>query len=171
MTVRLPEFSTLAQVAERLHRSERWIREHLRKHPVGRCAGREILFTDSDVEALMITMTGGSVSPPKPIIQTVYVERPWRYNSPKVSGEGCRVYFIVSGRYVKIGFASNLRRRFAMLQIAHPEELQLVFDLPGGGVEEAALHRKFARHRVRGEWFTYSQEIKDWIADPGRTLQ
>ncbi len=57
----------------------------------------------------------------------------------------------------------QIGQRFAALQIAHPEHLDLVFHCEGGAREEEALHRQFAAYRVRGEWFRIDREILDWI--------
>lgn len=41
---------TMADVAERIGKSLRWLQEHVRQNPCGRMAGRTRLFTESDFE-------------------------------------------------------------------------------------------------------------------------
>jgi len=44
----LPQLYTMKEVAERLHKSLRWLQNHLRENPCGRRAGKTLLFTDED---------------------------------------------------------------------------------------------------------------------------
>jgi hypothetical protein len=46
------------------------------------------------------------------------------------------VYFIQSGRAIKIGYAANPLSRLAELQIGNPEPLVLLGAIPGGATEE-----------------------------------
>lgn len=71
------------------------------------------------------------------------------------------VYFLQDGPggLVKIGFTKHLRARIAELQCGHANRLQLLGTWFGGRKEERELHRRFARHRVHGEWFTPVPEI------------
>lgn len=71
------------------------------------------------------------------------------------------IYFIRSGDTgpIKIGLAKDVRRRLSGLQTGHPERLHLLHLFDGGAVEERALHSRFKEHRIKGEWFTATQEI------------
>lgn len=65
------------------------------------------------------------------------------------------VYFVqepISGA-VKIGVAANVLDRLRRLQTSHPYELILLGTCPGGLRLEQALHRRFAKARLLGEWF------------------
>lgn len=52
---------------------------------------------------------------------------------------------------VKIGYASDPRKRLKSLQTGQPMTLSLLWTQPGN--YESALHQRFAEHQVRGEWF------------------
>lgn len=71
------------------------------------------------------------------------------------------VYMIRAGDTgpVKLGFAVNPDRRIGGLQIGHPEKLTVLRIMEGCRAFEAALHRHFAPLRIRGEWFTHSDEM------------
>lgn len=65
---------------------------------------------------------------------------------------------------VKIGFASNPKKRLASLQTGQPMTLSLLWSTPGN--YEDALHEAFADRRVRGEWFDLEA-----IGDPVAVVQ
>ncbi|MEU9796431.1 GIY-YIG nuclease family protein [Streptomyces sparsogenes] len=76
---------------------------------------------------------------------------------------------------VKIGFTSgNPKKRLASLQTGQPMKLWLLWSSDGN--HESALHRRFAQHRVRGEWFDLTplgdpvQVVKDAIRFPDEDL-
>ena len=74
------------------------------------------------------------------------------------------VYFVLSGdQHVKIGHTRNARVRLTELQIATHTPLRLVALLPGGAAREAALHRRFARFRVHGEWFRFEGPLVEAV--------
>ncbi|ART68194.1 hypothetical protein BTO20_05995 [Mycobacterium dioxanotrophicus] len=75
------------------------------------------------------------------------------------------VYFISDEHgNVKIGYATSVQARFADLQVANASELTIVLEMPGGPKLERELHRRFAEHRVRGEWFKLTTDILEYIA-------
>lgn len=64
------------------------------------------------------------------------------------------VYFIAAaGGPVKIGMAMDVQKRLASLQTAHHERLEVLATATGGAKQERAYHKKFAKHRLEGEWF------------------
>lgn len=65
------------------------------------------------------------------------------------------VYFIQAGQHgpIKIGVASNVRKRLAALQTGHHTSLRIIGTVPGDAALERELHQRFAAHRIRGEWF------------------
>lgn len=81
--------------------------------------------------------------------------------------EGSSVYFIMygnaQGAKVKIGTCKNVKNRLAGLRTGVPGKARIYYVTPGGTGLERELHRKFAEDRVSGEWFQYSQAIRDWI--------
>lgn len=71
------------------------------------------------------------------------------------------VYFLgpVDGDTVKIGHTRDLETRWRELQAGNPEKLSLLGFAPGGRVEEARFHQRFAADRIRGEWFKRSPAL------------
>ena len=64
---------------------------------------------------------------------------------------------------VKIGTAKEPKKRLSSLQTGCPGPLQLVGVIPGGQIEEAALHREFKQFRMNGEWFRDDPELMTCI--------
>lgn len=77
------------------------------------------------------------------------------------------VYFIraVQTGRIKIGFSSSPERRLKELEYGCPEDLELVTKIPGSFFREHDLHRQFAAHRARGEWFEPAPELLAYIAE------
>jgi len=74
------------------------------------------------------------------------------------------VYLIQgSEKYYKIGRSNNPLRRLHALTNAPFLTLLHVIPTEEGARAEKFLHKKFARVRVRGEWFSLSQTEVDWI--------
>lgn len=71
---------------------------------------------------------------------------------------GCWVYFIKGGDYIKIGISNNPQFRLAELQVASPYKLQLLemtwyeSNSKAYAVEHD-LHNHFQYVRAEGEWF------------------
>lgn len=77
------------------------------------------------------------------------------------------VYFVQMGKDgpVKIGYTDRpLSQRLAGLQSANPYELWVIGWCRAPRSFEKALHERFARFRIRGEWFEPHAEILD-LAD------
>lgn len=76
------------------------------------------------------------------------------------------VYFVRHGtsKRIKIGRAINVERR--MKSLAHPlmPALKLLATMPGGKDEEREMHRRFAEHRINGEWFMLEGELAKFVA-------
>lgn len=75
------------------------------------------------------------------------------------------VYFLRIGSRVKIGTTTNVDERIAALKTGMPGKPVLSYVAKGGRQLEASLHRKFAADRIHGEWFRFSEAIKQWIRD------
>ena len=76
------------------------------------------------------------------------------------------VYFIADERevYVKIGRSIDPEGRMSELQVSQPSKLKIVVTFPEDNiVNEKSLHRKFSHLSVRGEWFSFSTEIRSFI--------
>lgn len=76
------------------------------------------------------------------------------------------VYFIQASQLglVKIGFSSNVPKRLLSLKTGCPDNLVILKIIPGGQERERVLHKKFADIRVKGEWFSPSDELMSFIA-------
>lgn len=70
------------------------------------------------------------------------------------------IYFIKTGRYVKIGCSDDPAGRLKQLQTSSPTRLKLVATMPGSFQTECELHKVFDRFRVKGEWFRYDGQLK-----------
>lgn len=79
------------------------------------------------------------------------------------------VYFVtpIRSRRVKIGTSTNFNARLKALQATNHIPLSVLLLLPGDSVLEGTLHHRFKKSRVRGEWFTLSDEIKTFIGENG----
>lgn len=72
-----------------------------------------------------------------------------------------RVYFVRIGDVIKIGWSSNLPKRFKALQGD-----ALLYSHPGTMQDERATHALFSHLLIRGhEWFRSAPELLDFIAD------
>jgi hypothetical protein len=77
------------------------------------------------------------------------------------------IYFIKIGHTAKLRYGttdSNAYDRFASIQSACPLELEKLAVCDGDLADERALHERFAHLLIRGEWFRFTQEIRDHIA-------
>lgn len=75
------------------------------------------------------------------------------------------VYFITDGvGHVKIGYTVDVSARVRELQVGNPFPLSVIAAVKGGAQLERELHRRFAEHRMCGEWFKLAPEIVDYIA-------
>lgn len=63
----------------------------------------------------------------------------------------------------KIGYSSKPENRLSQLQVGNPFALALVAFMPGEPQDEKLLHEKFKEDRLKGEWFVYSSDIKDYF--------
>ena len=74
-------------------------------------------------------------------------------------GEPRKTYVYAIGgadrRLVKIGYSNDPQRRLNFIQVTCPFIVSILWMKEGGLPLEAALHRRFADRRVRGEWFEF----------------
>lgn len=91
-------------------------------------------------------------------------------------------YFLVMHspeRYVKIGrsWPHSLSGRLEQYKVGSPFEVELIGVISNtSGFDEKSIHKRFAHHRFRGEWFRLDQEILDFVRDnrldePNRLLE
>lgn len=64
---------------------------------------------------------------------------------------------------IKIGRSTNLFERFEALSQGCPDELEILWAYWGPPTDEPALHCRFSRSRVRGEWFEPSDDLIRFI--------
>lgn len=74
-----------------------------------------------------------------------------------------KTYLISDGTRVKIGRSRNPQQRLSSLQTAFAAELSLLLSIDEDC--EKSLHRRFAAHRLRGEWFTLHEDILAFAAE------
>lgn len=77
------------------------------------------------------------------------------------------IYFVQYdvGGPIKIGSAVDVQKRLEQLQSGAAAPLFLLAAIPGGMTEEKALHRKLAKHRLRGEWFQPTDDVLDLVQE------
>lgn len=73
-------------------------------------------------------------------------------------------YFIFNERSkaIKIGKSQNVQQRFSAIAASVPDPLELLHSHPED--IERKLHKKLAKHRLNGEWFTDCEEVRNEIA-------
>lgn len=76
------------------------------------------------------------------------------------------VYFVADEEgFIKIGHTTDLHSRIASLRTGSRQELKLLGHRPGGRADEAALHKRFAHLRKRGEWFQGAADLTSYIEE------
>lgn len=82
-------------------------------------------------------------------------------------------------RELKIGITRHPHRRLQGLQVGSAFPLELLVAVRVFPQSEAIAHRRFAAHRISGEWFHECPEILTWVtnlqrrtvdADPRRVV-
>lgn len=81
-------------------------------------------------------------------------------SSPGVHGW---TYFIRVDDAIKIGFASNFKKRISSLQTSHQNPLDVLAVVPAALVDEYKTHQLFSHLRIRGEWFRADHELLYFI--------
>lgn len=71
------------------------------------------------------------------------------------------VYLIRCGAFYKIGIAKDTRKRISGLKTSSPFEMEMVKSWRCNRPDEieSILHKRYAEHRFRGEWFKLPEEI------------
>lgn len=76
------------------------------------------------------------------------------------------VYFIAQGDLVKIGVSTDVKKRVYALTTSNPRALRLIRRIDGCRKVEAEMHKRFASLRVKGEWFSLSGELAEYLKQP-----
>lgn len=80
---------------------------------------------------------------------------------PEIKTDKREVYFLGwEGGPVKIGISNSNADRITALQNACPYKLEIYATTKGGRALERVYHRRFAKHKLRGEWFERCSEIE-----------
>lgn len=81
------------------------------------------------------------------------------------------IYFIETGyTAVKIGWSTNVKKRFMAHKVSNHGTLRLIGMVPGCKQVERQFHEAFADHAMRGEWFRRSGvlgRIMPFLMDQG----
>lgn len=79
------------------------------------------------------------------------------------------VYFVraVTMRNIKIGVATDMRKRLTALQCGSPDTLELLgtYECADALAEEGRLHRQFKTWRMHGEWFHPGGDLLAFIKE------
>lgn len=73
------------------------------------------------------------------------------------------IYFIGQKDKVKIGYSKDVKQRIKTLSTSSPLPLILLGCIEGNKILEKDLHRKFHNYKLCREWFSWSEEIQDYI--------
>jgi len=84
-------------------------------------------------------------------------------NFPYPTTRASRVYFVGLKDVIKIGITDDLRSRIMSLMAETPFRIKLLHHILGDRIVEQSLHLKFAKLRVRGEWFRAEEELFKFI--------
>jgi hypothetical protein len=74
------------------------------------------------------------------------------------------VYFVANNHgAVKIGVSRRVHVRVNSLRTSHADDLRVLGVMEGDRNTEQDLHMKWAAHRLNGEWFSLTEEIREFI--------
>jgi len=82
---------------------------------------------------------------------------PWR-GSKKPDADTYIIKAVITNRF-KVGVSYQVGHRLYSMQGVSPDELKLVFTLPGHKWEKI-LHDRLKKHRVHGEWFDLNDDSR-----------
>jgi len=82
------------------------------------------------------------------------------------SGKTGYIYFITNpeAATVKIGYATDVRRRLESLQTGNHVPLLLYSGFPAPPQTERVLHRALSEFKIINEWFRHSDEVEQLIS-------
>lgn len=76
------------------------------------------------------------------------------------------VYFAsFDGRSLKVGFSTSVSMRLRQMQSSSPVNAALVDVFPGTPADEARVHFLLKDHRLKREWFEWTDEVEDFVSD------
>ena len=82
------------------------------------------------------------------------------------------IYFVQTddNRYIKIGYANDVKKRVDNLRTSSPHALKLLASMPGDLPLEKQIHARFTYLRVNREWFATDQEIVKLAVSASRLI-
>jgi hypothetical protein len=85
---------------------------------------------------------------------------------PRKTSPEC-VYFIKCQQHIKIGLTSMpIEKRLGTLSSGSAAKMKVLATIKNASVSvERSLHERFAKYRVRGEWFAAASEILAYIKE------
>jgi T5orf172 domain len=160
------------QLAKTLGVSERWVIQ-LRTDGViqstdefGRCFDEEAAVNafqaakhQSDMDCASRRNKARLAKLMKDIWNLTEEEREILKEDLKKPGSGASVYFLRSGRFVKIGYSTNPNERFRQHSVSNPD-LETLAIIPGTRSTERELHNKFEHLRHNREWFHLTEDLR-----------
>lgn len=77
------------------------------------------------------------------------------------------IYYIldITNNILKIGITGDVGSRLTVIQSTYPFPLLLVAVHWGDFESEQAVHEQFKHLRLRGEWFTFTDELRDYVVE------
>lgn len=73
------------------------------------------------------------------------------------------VYIVGFADFVKIGWSSNFPKRIREIELNLPAKLTLYATIDGDQKLEQSFHLRFAKLRLKGEWFRREGSLLAWI--------
>ena len=75
------------------------------------------------------------------------------------------IYFIgnTTESKVKIGYSKHPDKRLKEIQTTAPFKVSILKVIPGNFIEEKKWHRHFAWCKTNNEWYTLTEELKEFI--------
>jgi Meiotically Up-regulated Gene 113 (MUG113) protein len=73
------------------------------------------------------------------------------------------VYFVRIGKFIKIGFTTNLRGRLKSFRGASAEPIEVLLIIAGGRELEQRLHALFCEDRISNEFFRHEFLLNEFI--------
>lgn len=145
--------------------TERSLREKARQIGAYRKVGREVFFLPEDLLFLMMAAKpGASVED----IRSWFAEDDEERADEAVAQAGGQptglVYFLECDDRVKIGYTTNLKERLKNFRTTLIDDFEVILTVPGTTALERHFHQRFDAYRIKGEWFSLSDEIRDFVS-------
>lgn len=142
--------------------SERELRAKARRLGCYREIGRAMFFLPEDLEVVMDSRFRSR----EDLLRWLYADDEERLHE-KLALDGHapdgEVYFIRRHDEIKIGYSTNVESRMRQFRTATTEPIHLVLTIAGTLALERYFHNKFQHLHVAREWFSFRDELRDFI--------